>query len=181
MLSVFNKQNLIVALVGVVACFASYNYGKHVQQVESEKTCDLEKRALIADYQEQVDAANDVARTTENILRQEINDLQSKAYKERKDAQATISDLQRRILDGAIRLRVPTVEDGWDKLSTSYGTSSPTSPTGQTGAYLLPQTASDLVGIAAGCDEAVRDRNELIDIYLAVQTRINQPVVESQK
>lgn len=169
----------IMFLSILVALYSTYEYGRYTQRADDKdkfelqkKACEGEKDKIKLDYQLKVDAANQTARETEQKLQSDLNLIQNKAYKERKDAQTTITELRRRITAGTVILRLPSSNTG-NKLRPPEGSALASAPSTKDGTELLPETADALVSLAAGCDQAVRERNELIDTYTTVMQRIN--------
>lgn len=175
----------ILFLSMVVALFSAYEYGRYTQEATDKevirllkKSCEGEKDKIRLDMQVKVDAANKTARATEQKLVTDLNLIQSRNYKERQNAQATIADLKRRIGDGSIRLRLPSGNTG-NGLRAPEGSSIASASSAKEGTELLPEVANALIDITAGCDANVRDYNELLDNYTTVMNRINAPVVTS--
>ena len=166
--------SLVVCLLGV------FEYGKYTQHQDdlflieaNRQVCKGEKAQLVLDYQLKVDAANQQARNKELELQQQFDLVNRQALKERQNAQNKIAELTARINAGSIKLYFPTVQaDGaWSKLPSANNSTFTSGTTTEGRAELLPATATALVSLGAGCDELVRERNRLIDLYEAVRLK----------
>ena len=116
--------------------------------------------ATAAEHVQALQRAEQEARAREQALQGAHNKLQAKHEKEKKNAETEIADLRKRIKSGAVRMSVPATACTVSE-NTGAGIE-------QTRAELDPQTADDLVTIAADGDAAIRDLNLCIDQYNAI-------------
>lgn len=113
------------------------------------------------EYAEAALQAEQTARAKEQAWQAAHNELQAKYEEEKKNAESKIADLRLRVRSGTVRLSVP-----------ARGCAVPgntTNDAGETRAELDGKTADDLVAIAADGDRAIRDLNQCIDQYRALQ------------
>ena len=117
--------------------------------------------ATAAKYAQALQRAEQEARAKEQAWQAAHNELQARYEEEKKDAESKIADLRRRVQSGTVRLSVPA------RGCTVPGNT--TNDAGETRAELDRKTADDLVAIAADGDRAIRDLNQCIDQYRALQ------------
>lgn len=113
------------------------------------------------EYAEAALQAEQTARAKEQAWQAAHTELQAKYEEEKKNAESKIADLRLRVRSDTVRLSVP-----------ARGCAVPgntTNDAGETRAELDPETADDLVAIAADGDEAIRNLNQCIDQYRALQ------------
>jgi hypothetical protein len=165
----------------IVTILGAYEYGKYTQRKDDgeliqtlKKSCEGEKTKLELEYQLKVDGANNKAREIEQSMLATLDEANRKAAKERQDAQTTINILTARINAGALKLYVPVLySTSWDKLQTPSNPSLTLGAPTEVRAQLLPATASALVSLSGRCDQAVRERNQLIDTYEELRSKYN--------
>lgn len=113
------------------------------------------------EYAEAALQAEQTARAKEQAWQAAHNELQAKYEEEKKNAESKIAALRKRIRAGTVRLSVPATACA---VSQNPGTG-----IAETRAELDGKTADDLVAIAADGDRAIRDLNQCIDQYRALQ------------
>jgi len=96
-----------------------------------------------------------------------LRKIDEQRVKENKEHEKTIAQLQRDVRSGAERLRIATVHQP---------SKTPADPTAgrvepEEGSVVVPEVASDILGIAAGIGQNVRDYNDLLDAYHALELR----------
>ena len=116
--------------------------------------------ALKSEYASALQKSEHEARAKEQALQADHDANRKKHEEEMKNAKNEIDQLRARISNGTVRLSVPTTAC---KVSENTGAGIE-----QTRAELDPQTADDLVAIAADGDAAIRDLNLCIDQYNAI-------------
>lgn len=115
--------------------------------------------------------ANTEAATKEEGLRLKISELSTQHTKEMENAKVKIDGLLADVRTGKLRLSIAIAA----RPKTECGASSATSsgPGSEERVELMPETAANLIDIAADGDRAVRQLNGCIDAYNAVRKTIN--------
>lgn len=96
--------------------------------------------------------------------------IEEQHVREKQENEKAIAGLQRDVRDGRERLRIAIVRNS-GKTPTDPATSG-AEP--EEGSVVMPETASDILGIAAGVGQNVRDYNDLLDAYRALERRCTQ-------
>ena len=159
---------LFAIVLTLSAALGGYFYGAHTAKLAAE----LREKEITATAEKELYVSTQKNAETESALRKtlEVKDLK---YKQEKDlAQSKIDALQRDIRTGTVRLSVPVRSCGTS--TAGAGTASVDGTLNEARAELLPETASDLIGIAGDADNEVRRTNSCIDRYTEVMKRINE-------
>lgn len=102
---------------------------------------------------------NDIARSKEQALQDQVNDLDAKHSQEYQNAQKTIAQLRADVAAGNRRLSVRVRQP----VCSAKDAKAPGLDDGTTRADLDGQTAQDLIGIVIQGDQAIRQLNALQD------------------
>lgn len=163
-----------LAIVGVLILIAALFYyhhtvyrdgfedAQHQYQVKEENTrIEAEKRLA-----EAVQAEKD----KRAALQIEINNISTRRQREQDNANAELQTLRAGLAAGTRRVSVPSVSP-----RPLFGDTAPATPAAaartqpEARCELAPSVASALERIASDGDDAIRDRNALIDIYDAAR------------
>ncbi len=174
-------MGLVLLLLTIVTGYSAFEHGKSVQKKADEvllanqkKMCEGEKTQMVLENQTAIDAANKKARDAEQDLAEQLNKNQTAKLAEKQNATKAISSINSYIYDGSLRLRVPTFKNNTGNELRTIQDSTTTGPSpDEDRTELLPETASALVRLAGECDSAVRERNEAVEIYETVRTKLN--------
>ena len=148
------KQKLIIGiaclLVGLIAGWLANGWRLN-EQIE----------ATAAEHAQALQRAEQEARSKEQEWQSTHNKLQAKYEKEKKNAESKIADLRRRVQSGTVRMSI---------LATACAVSqNPGTGIAETRAELDPETAERILAVGRDGDEAIRDLNQCIDQYRALQ------------
>lgn len=117
--------------------------------------------ATAAEHAQALQRAEQEARSKEQEWQSTHNKLQAKYEKEKKNAESKIADLRRRVQSGTVRMSI---------LATACAVSqNPGTGIAETRAELDPETAERILAVGRDGDEAIRDLNQCIDQYRALQ------------
>lgn len=159
---------LIVAVIGLTHWWA-YNRGEARATAEHRlQLQEIRTAAATAAANAERAARDKEAAAAEELAAESMRHLQ-----ESRHAQMEIDHLRADLRAARVRLSVPVA-----RCTTGSSAGSDPATAGGSGsearAELMPQTAADLVGIAADGDAAVRQLNRCIDVYNAVRMRYNE-------
>ena len=116
----------------------------------------LYKSYQLSELETQIAAEREKAMEQSLQLKDQIENLRIKHEKENQQADATITNLRRRIANG---VRLPAVQPVPQNTSVKNG---------EDGCRLDPELAERLISIAAKGDRAIRSLNQCIDSYNAI-------------
>jgi uncharacterized membrane-anchored protein YhcB (DUF1043 family) len=167
------KALIVVLVLAAIGFLINSTLEKRYQQgFDKAKTAaDTREKAISLEQQQALTAAIESARKKEQQLNQTMHDMADYYLKEKKNAQDVISKLRSDVRDGVIRLSIATRRPGNTVCQSTAGPSGAATgaPGGEERAE-LDQTASDaLISITDDGDNAIIERNELIDRYNAVR------------
>lgn len=151
---------LAVALLAALAYFTGRHHGSEAADARSA----FADTAAIT--QQEVATARVETKTVS--LGKDHQAIDSTLLKENKDAKTTIDALRADVRSGALSLSIAT-----RALRAGAGCDRPATGDSETRTELVPETAIDLVNIAADGDDAVRDLNACIAKYDAVRRTTN--------
>lgn len=159
---------VFLTLVGLTHWWAYYRGEAHTKaayEMRLEEMRTASAKAL-AD-------AERAARDNESAATAELAAQSTKHVEEARHAQAEIDRLRADLRASHIRLSIPVAN-----CNAGSASSTDSAAAGGSGAEaraeLMPETAADLVGVAADGDAAVRQLNRLIDAYNALRDRYNE-------
>ena len=122
--------------------------------------------ATAAEHAQALQRAEQEARSKEQEWQSTHNKLQAKYEKEKKNAESKIADLRRRVQSGTVRMSI---------LATACAVSqNPGTGIAETRAELDPETAERILAVGRDGDEAIRELNQCIDQYRAVEKACKQ-------
>lgn len=148
------KEKLIIGIAGLIV-------GLTAGWLANGWRLNAQIEATAAEHAQALQRAEQEARSKEQEWQSAQDELQARYEEEKKDAESKIADLRRRVQSGTVRLSVPATACA---VSQNPGTG-----IAETRAELDGKTADDLVAIAADGDRAIRDLNQCIDQYRALQ------------
>lgn len=94
-----------------------------------------------------------------------LSDIEQKRVKEKQAYETNLAKLQRDVRTGAERLRIATVR----KPPAIPSNPTPGGAQPEEGSDVMPEVASDILGIAGGIGQTVRDYNSLLDAYHSLE------------
>lgn len=155
------QKIVLAALIAfIVGALAGYRTGSAVSQAGHARYLARQARQENARLAEVME--------NNRTLHHEISRLQATREKENKDAQEKYHALLARIARGDTRLSIP--------VRTAGGLSCPgraADAAGKTDAGLDPETARRILSVGRDGDAAIRELNQCIDQYRAVQKRFD--------
>lgn len=158
----------IVLAVGALTHWLAYNHGEaHTKAAYELRLQEMRTASATAKAGAERAARDKEAAATAALAAQSM-----KHAEEARHAQAEVDSLRADLRASRVRLSIPVAS------CTAGGAPGSDSPTAggarpEARAELMPETAADLVGIAAEGDAAVRQLNRLIDAYNALRDRYN--------
>jgi len=150
-MSLLNPWVLLSIVIAIVGAFFT---GHHRGYAEAE-----------AEQQAEIARLNAQAREVERVMTVKVNDISTKLQKANNDAKIEIVKRDTAIVDGTLRLSIPTKSP----LCAATG-STPASDNTEARAELEPAFAQSLLAITDEGDNAIRQLNACIDAYNTIQT-----------
>jgi TolA-binding protein len=117
------------------------------------------------------------AQQNERDLNSKIFDISNSLDIERQNHEATKSAYLNAARAGTLQLRVATIAPSENIKCTSPSNSATASQSGaEAGSVVVPQVADDILSVAAGTAELVRQYNALVDAYNAARATCNADI-----
>ena len=155
------RRIVLAALIAfIIGALAGYRTESAVSQAEHERYLARQARQENARLAEVME--------NNRTLHHEISRLQATREKENKDAQEKYHALLARIARGDTRLSIPVRTAGGLSCSGRAADA-----VGKTDAGLDPETARRILSVGHDGDAAIRELNQCIDQYRAVQERLD--------
>ena len=155
------RRIVLAALIAfIIGALAGYRTGSAVSQAEHERYLARQARQENARLAEVMES--------NRTLHHEISRLQATREKENRHAQEKYHALLARIARGDTRLSVPVRTAGGLSCSGRAADAA-----GKTDAGLDPETARRMLSVGHDGDAAIRELNQCIDQYRAVQERLD--------
>jgi prophage endopeptidase len=153
-------------LAAVAMALAGFGVGWHERAIRADLAeTRLAQEALVA-----LNAANLKAKHDTEALNETVAVLDGKAQLERENAKKANDLYHAALRAGAVRVSVPVAAGSCRATGDSTAAGQPA----QARAELDPAAAGDLDSIAADGDQAIRDLNEVIDLYNAAREALNK-------
>lgn len=108
----------------------------------------------------------------EDRQREELAVIEHKRVVEKQEYEKVLSKLQRDVRVGNERLRIATVR----KPPAIPTDPAPGGAEPEEGSVVVPEVASDILGIAGGTGQLVRDYNALLDAYHVLERSCAKPI-----
>lgn len=164
----------VILLAAILAGFAAwnaheYNLGYNARDAKAK----LDEATIRADALAQLsEATAEVGRQTA-ALQTALDSESAQRYKEKQDHEKAIADLRASARAGALRLSVDVAADSISKCAAPNGAGFTARPGEQTRAYLMPGITDDVLRIAGGISDLVRDYNAVVDAYNRARATCN--------
>ena len=153
----------IGALVVALSFVLTYIVGYYVGHKNASTDYELKMAELSVQAAAELELANEENAKASSQLRRDYADLQVAFMRGEENAKFEINRLRNSIHAGTTRLSVPVASCGKAEASGGAGASSGVTETER--AELLPETAIDLINLAADADTEVRRTNLCINAY----------------
>jgi hypothetical protein len=164
----FSPMALLAAAVAAAAiALSSFGAGWHERGLRADLVIsEMKQKGL-----EALGEARLIAQRDTKVLNDKIAELDGKAQLERENAKKATDLYHAALRAGSVRVSVP-IAAGSSCAPAGDGALAGDAP--QARAELDPKAAADLDAIAAEGDQAIRDLNEVIDLYNAARAALNR-------